>query len=334
MPALQTLLVVEARGDGLPIRIIAIAKTGRSLWSQCRQIPRELRKLPDGVWGRQESRLQMQILSRPATSRQATRGVGLGLMTALAAVGFGSSGCSTLSTTAATGPSSYAVRGSARVTFCEASAESLGNHAVQLASAGHPSNDATERLLTIEYPHPNGRRDIAQASLVVIAQRPDNRPSKTGVWQAVWQSTQSTMPGLHFGPQVQEAWALDISAAEFDMLLSRWRDEGYFDAARTSSGQAVLIMDLDGQRTGRYWPSDGACQTLAVRVANEGRLVSCPTAQTWLSEIDMVRLQLAKARAAPGSNRNAASVTEGAIASLAPPRPVARMACLRLPVVR
>ncbi len=135
-----------------------------------------------------------------------------------------------------------------------------------------------ERLI-VRSPHPDGRPDWAQVSLVVISPpQPEVEAEPATGWKGRllgWtHQADRRLPGIQWGKRVEEAWLCDVPRTDIDALLIRLERAGYFSPASTTSGSGLLTVDLDGRRVRKPWPVSSELATLSDRARMEGQLAS------------------------------------------------------------
>jgi hypothetical protein len=140
------------------------------------------------------------------------------------------------------------------------------------------SRAAGEPRLAIVYPHPDGLEWVALAEVVVPkADRANGAPADTG-WRRWFAQTGRTlresMPGMRWHEGVQEAWALDVPAADLDVVFRELDREGYFGRGESPRAEVVLQTQIDGKRIAKHWTRSEALDQLIARVREEGRLIS------------------------------------------------------------
>jgi hypothetical protein len=129
------------------------------------------------------------------------------------------------------------------------------------------------RVLGVRYPHPDGRRDVARAELIVAdsnvsAPAPDTWRGRLG------RAIDGATPGVEWGPGIKQAKGIDIPVAELRELLEPVRDAPPA-GARTSTPAAVqgelnkTPFTLGDDHTAGF-------DELARRVARQGRIISYP----------------------------------------------------------
>ena len=137
------------------------------------------------------------------------------------------------------------------------------------------STKAPIQILSIEYPHPAGRKGIALVE-VIVGRDPATMPAKKpeGWLEGVRRATRDRMPGLTFGEGIESAWALNVPIAEVDQLIERLDAAGYFADGRRPVAGAELSARINGLSFSKPWNSVPELNALIVRVRHEGKLVS------------------------------------------------------------
>jgi hypothetical protein len=131
---------------------------------------------------------------------------------------------------------------------------------------------AVLRVLAIRYPHPDGRRDVARAELVV-ADAAAAPPSGSSVRKWFGQTLDGVLPGVAWGPGIRRAVGLDIPASELRGLIAAAQQA---PVAGQATGQAPPIakLDVNGQSITVASTTPPQLQQLMDRVARDGRVIS------------------------------------------------------------
>lgn len=170
-------------------------------------------------------------------------------------------------------------------------AEPPGPSEVRLASFRPGTSDAPaadsavataprrRQRLMIRAPHPDGRRDWAEVSLVIESLTPDGLANSTtsgqaGGWRAWARKIEGRLPGIRWGDGVDEAWVSDVPASEIEALVLRLERSGYFDESESPKAGGWLAVELDGRLTRRAWAGSPELEALVRRVRERGQLAS------------------------------------------------------------
>lgn len=133
--------------------------------------------------------------------------------------------------------------------------------------------------LRIEFPHPDGRTDMARASLYftpvdcgqgVTAARWSDRIEERQVRRSTRKERWFHAEPHHvFG---NEYASLDLSKAEIDPILDELRDHGFFtEASRTPDAASQLEVRINRRWTAREWAYEPTLDALTTRLFEEGR---------------------------------------------------------------
>ncbi|HXT57044.1 MAG TPA: hypothetical protein VN699_00345 [Pirellulales bacterium] len=144
-----------------------------------------------------------------------------------------------------------------------------------------PLPDRSKARLSVQYPHPNGRAGFALAEVIVEA---DGRPEKTssGAGQSTFQhivgsfkdAMNDILPGMVYDSGVREAWALDVSKEQLDLLVGGLANSGYFQYGPAPTPGIEVFTRLDGKIIRKNWRQVPELDAFIERVRHEGKLVS------------------------------------------------------------
>ena len=129
--------------------------------------------------------------------------------------------------------------------------------------------------LEIEYPHPHGRDDVAQATLRLSHHRPATpeptaRLDKLGRALERWQTGRNDPPSPRVSPR-DEIRTLDIPKHQLDLLLIDLADSGLFDTQRRPYGGSRIALRIDKGDVEKPWTPDPRLDDFVTRVYREGR---------------------------------------------------------------
>jgi hypothetical protein len=144
-----------------------------------------------------------------------------------------------------------------------------------------PLPDRSKARLSVQYPHPNGRAGFALAEVVIEA---DGRAEKTssGAGQSTFQrmvgafteTMNDILPGMTHDSGVREAWAMDVSKEELDLLVGGLGNSGYFQYGPAPTPGIEVFTRLDGKIIRKNWRQVPELDAFIERVRHEGKLVS------------------------------------------------------------
>jgi hypothetical protein len=144
-----------------------------------------------------------------------------------------------------------------------------------------PLADRSQARLSVQYPHPNGKAGFALAEVVIESDgRPERSSSGAGksTFQRMVGSFKDTMndilPGMVHDSGVREAWALDVSKEELDLLVGGLANSGYFQYGPAPTPGIEVFTRLDGKIIRKNWRQVPELDAFIERVRHEGKLVS------------------------------------------------------------
>jgi hypothetical protein len=198
-------------------------------------------------------------------------------------------GCKTLQTPAAVvapqveaaNKSSAAWLESATLTYNQVpAAPCVATGAVSTASyaptivVSQPTKCGRVRVLAVRYPHPDGRRDVGRAELITADASTET--TQTTSWRdRLDRMLSGTLPGLEWGPGIQQAKGLDLPLAELKNILAEAGQPAInAPAASTSQPDIEGRLEINGQHCVLAASAEPAFNALADRVNRQGRLIS------------------------------------------------------------
>jgi hypothetical protein len=132
--------------------------------------------------------------------------------------------------------------------------------------ASRPETGTALGTLSIRYPSPSGRADVAEVRLVI-----QRASSPQAVWWKphtyLWKTPEPTADSIH------EEWVLDIAKPEFDQILDQFRRDGFFVQSQPRAKAADVAVELNGRRVRKPWSQIAVLETTMQRVRREGQLV-------------------------------------------------------------
>ena len=177
----------------------------------------------------------------------------------------------------ATGPTPSDGRRSAPVGELSISSASYVSAAVtrspsEDASVNAPSKSDSILVLAVRFPHPDGRRDVARAELIVADRVAEAKQSNS--WRSrISRAIDANLPGVEWGPGIRNAKGLDVPMTELQKILQP--KSVVADASGSTSLPGVRLV-VNGQPGKLPAASSPAVNALATRVAHEGRIISYP----------------------------------------------------------
>lgn len=140
-------------------------------------------------------------------------------------------------------------------------------------------SSATQRMLTtisITFPHPDNKPGLALVEVVMEAPDAEASQGRSTRWlRKAGRLIDSSLPGVHWGEGVKEAWAMDIPQRELDELVKQLADQGYFTGNFEHARPGVeLSTQLNGKQFRKQWTRVASLDALLARVQTDGKLVS------------------------------------------------------------
>lgn len=158
----------------------------------------------------------------------------------------------------------------------------LETGAIQPASAQSKTLERwSAAKLSIQYPHPEGKADLARATLRLSGhvskptQTPRRGTSPTGATLSELPDLFATEGGEDFAlPSARddEIWVLDFPKQQLDLLMADLRHNGFFDSQTRPDPGTRLEVSLEGRRTTKAWTPEPRLDDFVARVHEEGRL--------------------------------------------------------------
>jgi hypothetical protein len=148
----------------------------------------------------------------------------------------------------------------------------LGAASIKPVGYDHPESPSqngevnwASAKLSIQYPHPDGNRDLARAILRLSgkpASATDAKSAKSDVMAD------------------DEIWVLDFPRQQLDLLLGDLAGSGFFEEQQRQEPGTHLDVQVDWGRTRKTWTPEPRLDHFVSRVYNEGRLGGFVAAQS------------------------------------------------------
>lgn len=126
----------------------------------------------------------------------------------------------------------------------------------------------TRSKLSLQYPHPQGRPDMALAVLTV-----DRKGDSSNEVTAFWNKITGHANIASSRPAPLEVWALDIPKQELDLMVVELRRDNFFRRSKVMGVKAFVGTEIDGVRFGKDYHEIAAFDALILRVRSQGTLV-------------------------------------------------------------
>jgi hypothetical protein len=152
-----------------------------------------------------------------------------------------------------------------------------------LSDDQHPASGWATATLAIQYPHPDGSTDKAQATLRLSSQNPAKAaPAQTRLFGFDLLAARSLTPPADSPEAVasgappaspdDEIWVLDFPKQQLDLLLVDLAGNGFFAAQMRNDPGTHLDVQIDRGRTEKAWTPEPRLDHFVARVYREGRL--------------------------------------------------------------
>jgi hypothetical protein len=152
-------------------------------------------------------------------------------------------------------------------------------------SVGKPLERWTSAKLSIQFPHPEGKPDLARATLRLAGHLAKPAASKSASASTSGNGSSATMSNLPelFGSETgedlslpsardDEIWVLDFPKQQLDLLLADLRRAGFFENQTRIDPGTRLEVNLEGNRIAKAWTPEPRLDDFLARVHEEGRL--------------------------------------------------------------
>jgi hypothetical protein len=131
----------------------------------------------------------------------------------------------------------------------------------------------TIHVLAVRYPHPDGRRDVARAELIVAD--PAAEATADLSWRPrLGRTLSGVLPGVAWGPGIRRAVGLDVPVSELQEVVAAAQQPPAVGAGESSPGTSLVRLDVNGQPATIASSSPPQLVQLAKRVARDGRVIS------------------------------------------------------------
>ncbi len=128
------------------------------------------------------------------------------------------------------------------------------------------------RVLAVRYPHPDGRRDVARAELVVADPAAEARAKSS--WRSRLAGTMtSVLPGVAWGPGIQQAVGLDVPVSELQAIIAATQPPAPVESA-PGTAAPVTRLEVNGKRVAVASLTPPQLTALVERVARDGRAIT------------------------------------------------------------
>lgn len=129
-------------------------------------------------------------------------------------------------------------------------------------------------VLAIRYPHPDGRRDVARAELIVADLAAEAEADAS--WRPrLGRALAGALPGVAWGPGIRRAVGLDVPVAEIQDIVVAAQQASPADGSVAAPASTALVrLEVNGQPAPIATASPAVLERLAQRTMREGRLIS------------------------------------------------------------
>lgn len=147
----------------------------------------------------------------------------------------------------------------------------------QLPSSPYPDRSIAQ--LTVRYPHPAGKKGVAQAEVVIETRQPPRAgQAKKASWvewaDEMTEAARDLVPGLRGSDTVYEVWAMDLPRGELDLAIAGMTQSGYFIGPPRPTLGVELAAKVDNFQARKRWAHVPELDMLIDRVRQNGQLVS------------------------------------------------------------
>jgi hypothetical protein len=145
------------------------------------------------------------------------------------------------------------------------------------------------QILSIKYPHPDGRAGYALAE-AVVGDLSEESETVEPPWVARLATfARDTLPGMAFGEGIKEAKAFDIPVSDLEAVLDRLGEEGYFHQPNSLPSPVELAVEVNGHRQDKPWRRVVELDRLYSDVRAKGSLVAFRQSASSLTSRHAVR---------------------------------------------
>ncbi len=132
-----------------------------------------------------------------------------------------------------------------------------------------PQAGSASGRLSIQYPHPDGRPDVALARVEI---QNDPRPPV-----AYWKPSTWRRGGSETSDDAvcHESWRLDMGKADLDALIEQLRRDGCLTDEHPHAKGSELTIGFDGRRVTKPWGQSPALEAAMQRVRSRGNCSPC-----------------------------------------------------------
>ena len=140
----------------------------------------------------------------------------------------------------------------------------------------------TSARLQNQYPHPEGRAEMARATLRLSGHLTTSRKTQPATNGSPYLPHVVELPELFSAddgddfalPSARddEVWILDFPRQQLDLLMADLKSAGFFDSQLRTDPGTRLEVELDHQKTSKSWTPEPRLDDFIARVHKEGRL--------------------------------------------------------------
>ncbi len=146
--------------------------------------------------------------------------------------------------------------------------EGQGLRFEQVASS--PLPDQSIGVLSITYPHPNGRAGFALARFTL-----DSGAAKSGAKSSWNPFAKTSDPKVTTSPgEIHEEWVLDVPSGESDQIFKLVCSESFFNNQHPGAIGTQLTVNINGRSVQKNWEQIAELNTLVQRVRRDGQLIA------------------------------------------------------------
>jgi hypothetical protein len=143
--------------------------------------------------------------------------------------------------------------------------------------ASSPLPDESIGALSLVFPHPGGKANLAQARFTIDSVPAAAKTAQPAGWNPFGKKPDPAKAMVNLSssqPEVHEVWVLDIPSSESDQVFKLLSSQNFFNTERPQHAGVRLSVKMNGTEVQKDWDEVPELNALAQRVRREGQLVS------------------------------------------------------------